>query len=77
MSEEQNIMIKDIFSSNDTVFVSFGNPYIMRFSFFKRAKTIILVYDSNINAVSAFIDVFKDGLKTSGRLPVKIEWIND
>jgi len=77
VSEEQNIMIKDIFSSNDTVFVSFGNPYIMRFSFFKRAKTIILVYDSNINAVSAFIDVFKDGLKTSGRLPVKIEWIND
>ncbi|GAB5046760.1 glycoside hydrolase family 3 N-terminal domain-containing protein [Thermodesulfovibrio sp. TK110] len=93
LKENQNTMIRKIISNNETVVVSFGNPYVLRP--FKKAKAIIAVYDSHELAVLAFLDAFSEGFKTSGgrptspqkvydflgcssgRLPVKIEWIDE
>lgn len=70
---EQNRIIREIILNKSTIFVSFGNPYIIRFSFFRKAKAIFLIYDCHESAVLAFLDAFHEGLKNSGRLPVKIE----
>ncbi|MEN2995113.1 MAG: glycoside hydrolase family 3 N-terminal domain-containing protein [Thermodesulfovibrio sp.] len=75
LKEEQNIKIRQVISNTDTVVVSFGNPYVLRP--FKKAKTLISLYDSNEESVYAFLDSFNEGFKNTGRLPVKIEWVDE
>ncbi|GAQ94877.1 beta-N-acetylhexosaminidase [Thermodesulfovibrio aggregans] len=75
LKKHEETTIRKIISNNDAVVVSFGNPYILRP--FRKAKTVIAVYDSNELAVSAFIESFSEGFKIKGRLPVKIEWIDE
>lgn len=75
LTEQQNIAIKKILYENPAIFVSFGNPYVVRP--FKEAKTIVLVYDSHEYAVLAFLDVFQEGLKNLRKPPVKIEWTDE
>lgn len=70
LKESQKSVIERAISETDAIFVSFGNPYVVRH--FKKAKTIIVVYDSHEQAVRAFLDAFREGFKTSGRLPIKI-----
>ena len=68
-------IIKKFIKNNDALIVSFGNPYVLKF--FRRAKTIVSLYDSNEFAVRAFLESFKEGLKESGRLPIRIPWIDE
>ncbi|WP_353684223.1 glycoside hydrolase family 3 N-terminal domain-containing protein [Thermodesulfovibrio sp. 3907-1M] len=75
LSENQNTMIRKIISNNKAIVVSFGNPYVVRP--FKKAKAIITVYDSHELAVLAFLDALNEGFKIRGKLPVKIEWIDE
>lgn len=72
IGEQERSLIKKIASTRDAIVVSFGNPYVIRF--FKEAKTIILAYDSHEIAVAAFLELFNEGLKAKGSLPVKIPW---
>lgn len=74
IGELERSLIKKIVSQRDTIIVSFGNPYVVRF--FKEAKTIILSFDSHEIAVSAFLESFNEGFKTIGKLPVEILWID-
>lgn len=73
LAGQQNIKIKEVILNKNAIFISFGNPYIIRFSFFLKAKAIFLVYDCHKSAVLAFLEAFNEGLKDSGRVPVKIE----
>ncbi|MCX7725159.1 MAG: hypothetical protein N2042_07965 [Thermodesulfovibrio sp.] len=75
LKEEQNTKIRELISNTDTVVVSFGNPYVLRP--FKKAKTLISLYDSNEEAVSAFLDSFNEGFKNTGKLPVNIQWVDE
>lgn len=68
-------IIKNFIKKNDAMVVSFGNPYVLKF--FGNAKTIVALYDSNEFAVRAFLENFKEGLKESGRLPVRIPWSDE
>ncbi|WP_169720703.1 glycoside hydrolase family 3 protein [Thermodesulfovibrio yellowstonii] len=74
LKSQQNMIIKEIISNTDAIVVSFGNPYVLRP--FKKAKAIISLYDSHEHAVLAFLDVFNEGFKNTGRLPIKIEWLD-
>jgi beta-glucosidase-like glycosyl hydrolase len=65
-------LINKIISSSDTILVSFGNPYVISNLLINKAKTVVLLYDSNELAVRAFLDLFNEGLKSSGKLPIKI-----
>lgn len=77
LNAQQKTMIENIISNNKTVFVSFGNPYVIGLPFFKKAKTIILIYDSHEIAVRAFLDLLNDGLKDCSEPPVKIKWSDE
>ncbi|MEN2985478.1 MAG: glycoside hydrolase family 3 N-terminal domain-containing protein [Thermodesulfovibrionaceae bacterium] len=70
ITDEEIRKIKDITSTEKSVVVSFGNPYVV--AHFSNAKAIVLVYDSDELAVLSFLEVFKEGLKTTARCPVKI-----
>ncbi|MDI1472469.1 glycoside hydrolase family 3 N-terminal domain-containing protein [Thermodesulfovibrio sp. 1176] len=69
------VIIKNFIKKNDAIVVSFGNPYVLKF--FNNAKTIVALYDSNEFSVRAFLENFKEGLKESGRLPVRIPWSDE
>jgi beta-glucosidase-like glycosyl hydrolase len=75
LSENQKTIIRKIISNNKAIVVSFGNPYVL--SPFKKAKAILTVYDSHEIAVLAFLDALNEGFKKTGKLPVKIEWIDE
>ncbi|MCX7988106.1 MAG: hypothetical protein N2647_01510 [Thermodesulfovibrio sp.] len=70
----QTNMVKKIISNNNTILVSFGNPYIITNFSLRKAKTIVLVYDSNEYAVKAFLDSFNEELQISGKLPIKLNF---
>lgn len=72
IGELERSLIKKIVSQRNTIIVSFGNPYMVRF--FKEAKAIILCFDSHEIAVSAFLESFNEGFKTTGKLPIEILW---
>ena len=75
LNDSDTGIIKNFIQKNDSIVVSFGNPYVLKF--FKQAKTIIALYDSNEFSVKAFLENLKEGLKESGRLPVRIPWSDE
>lgn len=74
---EENAMINNIISKQDTILISFGNPYVIRNLSIKKAKTVALIYDSNEPAVRAFLDLFDEGLNTPKKPPIKIDFANE
>ncbi len=71
--EEKAIIYKIIKENKNSIFVSFGNPYVTNFELSKRIDTIVLLYDSNEMAVYAFLDYLSEGLsRATGVLPVRI-----
>ncbi len=72
IEEEDKIFIEKIVSKYPTILVSFGNPYVLTPPLIEKAKTVVFLYDSNEQAFTAFSESFKEGLKSKGRLPVKI-----
>lgn len=73
LTNYQKNIINNIIQNKASIIVSFGNPYVITNLYIRKAKTVVLVYDSNEFAVNAFLDLFSEGLKSSGRVPIKIE----
>ncbi len=72
IEEEDKVFIEKIVAKYPTILVNFGNPYVLTPFLIEKAKTVVLLYDSNEQALIAFLESFKEGLKNSGKLPVKL-----
>ncbi len=75
-TEEKDI-INNIISKQDAILISFGNPYAISKLWIRKAKTVVLIYDSNEPAVRVFLDLFNEGLKNFGKPPIKIDIDNE